>query len=187
MINLAILHDVPVNNFKHIVLCCFSLLTLPTLSAQENNDAWIRVNQLGYPPTGIKVAVLGTQRHQDTIESFTLVDANTATVVFSQDVGKDFGPYGPFHTTYRLDFTAIAAPGTYYLQVGSVRSPLFEISHELYRGTADFALRYNGFILLIHLGTDPRRKDAFYDQLDTLLHTLKDKGYHFVTVDALLH
>jgi peptidoglycan/xylan/chitin deacetylase (PgdA/CDA1 family) len=37
----------------------------------------------------------------------------------------------------------------------------------------------NGFILLIHLGTDPRRKEKFYDQLDELIKSLKKKGYKF--------
>ncbi len=44
----------------------------------------------------------------------------------------------------------------------------------------------NGFILLIHLGTDPRRTDKFYYQLDSLLTTLKQKGYSFVRIDELL-
>lgn len=44
----------------------------------------------------------------------------------------------------------------------------------------------NGFLLLIHIGTDPRRTDKFYYKLDALLTTLKDKGYKLVTVPELL-
>jgi len=44
----------------------------------------------------------------------------------------------------------------------------------------------NGFILLSHIGTDPRRKEKFYDQLPTLINTLKSKGYQFVRIDELL-
>jgi endoglucanase len=44
----------------------------------------------------------------------------------------------------------------------------------------------NGFILLIHIGTDPRRTDKFYDKLDQLLTDLKARGYHFVTIRDLL-
>jgi Predicted xylanase/chitin deacetylase len=44
----------------------------------------------------------------------------------------------------------------------------------------------NGFILLIHIGTDPKRKDKFYAKLDSLLTELKGKGYRFVRVDELL-
>ncbi|MCX6143662.1 MAG: polysaccharide deacetylase family protein [Ignavibacteriales bacterium] len=37
----------------------------------------------------------------------------------------------------------------------------------------------NGFLLLTHIGTDPRRKDKFYNRLDELVMTLKNKGYRF--------
>lgn len=37
----------------------------------------------------------------------------------------------------------------------------------------------NGFLLLTHIGTDPRRKDKFYLRLDELVTILKNKGYRF--------
>lgn len=44
----------------------------------------------------------------------------------------------------------------------------------------------NGFMLLLHIGTDPRRTDKFYHQLPALLQWLKSKGYELVRVDELL-
>ncbi len=44
----------------------------------------------------------------------------------------------------------------------------------------------NGVVLLVHVGTDPRRKDKFYNQLGTLITDLKAKGYQFKTVDEML-
>lgn len=44
----------------------------------------------------------------------------------------------------------------------------------------------NGFILLIHIGTDPRREDKFYHRLDGLLTELRGRGYRFVSITALL-
>jgi peptidoglycan/xylan/chitin deacetylase (PgdA/CDA1 family) len=44
----------------------------------------------------------------------------------------------------------------------------------------------NGFILLIHLGTDPRREDKFYLRLDELLAALHEKGYRCKRIDELL-
>jgi peptidoglycan/xylan/chitin deacetylase (PgdA/CDA1 family) len=44
----------------------------------------------------------------------------------------------------------------------------------------------NGFILLVHLGTDPRRTDKFYKQLPELINELKERGYQFVRIDELL-
>jgi endoglucanase len=37
----------------------------------------------------------------------------------------------------------------------------------------------NGYILLIHPGTDPRRKDKFYLRLDSVLNYLENKNYTF--------
>lgn len=41
----------------------------------------------------------------------------------------------------------------------------------------------NGFILLIHMGTDPRRQDKYYNHLDKLLSYLEEKGYDFNRID----
>jgi len=37
----------------------------------------------------------------------------------------------------------------------------------------------NGFLLLSHIGTDPRRTDKFYNKLDGLISVLKKRGYSF--------
>lgn len=44
----------------------------------------------------------------------------------------------------------------------------------------------NGFILLIHTGTDPKRTDKFYQRLPELIQYCKAKGYQFQRVDELL-
>lgn len=44
----------------------------------------------------------------------------------------------------------------------------------------------NGFILLMHIGTDARRSDKFYYRLPALLSFLKKKGYQLVRMDELL-
>ncbi|HRI79442.1 MAG TPA: glycoside hydrolase family 9 protein, partial [Cyclobacteriaceae bacterium] len=44
----------------------------------------------------------------------------------------------------------------------------------------------NGFILLMHIGTDAARTDKFYSKLDGLLENLKLKKYKLVRVDELL-
>jgi len=44
----------------------------------------------------------------------------------------------------------------------------------------------NGFILLMHIGAGPDRTDKFYTRLPGLIKYLKQKGYHFQTVDQLL-
>ncbi len=44
----------------------------------------------------------------------------------------------------------------------------------------------NGFILLVHIGTDPARTDKFYNRLTELIRYLKGKKYSFQTVNQLL-
>ncbi|MCW3463141.1 glycoside hydrolase family 9 protein [Chitinophaga nivalis] len=44
----------------------------------------------------------------------------------------------------------------------------------------------NGFLLLTHMGTDPRRTDKFYRLLPRLIHILRQKGYQFVPLPVLL-
>ncbi|MEA3425173.1 MAG: glycoside hydrolase family 9 protein [Bacteroidota bacterium] len=107
--------------------------------AQESS--WIRINQLGYPTRGSKVAVWGSKVNA-TITDFEVVDAKTDKVVYRYTAGRAFGAYGPFMQTYRLKFTGFTRAGTYYLRVGKTQSPVFKIDDDVYKGTADFCLRY---------------------------------------------
>ncbi|MFC3561324.1 polysaccharide deacetylase family protein [Pedobacter jamesrossensis] len=45
----------------------------------------------------------------------------------------------------------------------------------------------NGYILLLHIGTDPRRTDKFYRLLPKLIAYLKENGYEMVKIDNLLN
>lgn len=112
-------------------------LAQPILAQQ----AWIRINQLGYTPQGLKNAVWAS-KDVDRLGTFTLVNADSDEVVFTGKAGKRFGAYGPFAQTYRLDFSAYQKTGSYYLEADGVRSPVFRIGDDVYAGAADFALRY---------------------------------------------
>jgi len=63
-------------------------------------------------------------------------------------------------------------------------------SEKIWQSIVDFEMKnangMNGFILLLHIGTDPARTDKFYKRLPQLISLLKQKGYHFVKVDELL-
>ncbi len=116
---------------------------ITSLHAQDKTDMWIRINQLGYSPEAVKVAVLASKKPAGKeVKEFQLLDVKTSRTVLGKTIGRDFGKYGPFVSSSRLDFTEFKIPGTYYLQVGNVRSPEFRISDDAYYGTADFALRY---------------------------------------------
>lgn len=68
--------------------------------------------------------------------------------------------------------------------------PNYRSSRAILQSIRDFERRstagLNGFILLLHIGTDPRRTDKFYQKLPVLLRFLKARGYHPVRVDGLL-
>ena len=44
----------------------------------------------------------------------------------------------------------------------------------------------NGFMLLLHIGTDPRRTEKLYDKLPELIQYLKGLGYELVKINELL-
>jgi len=68
--------------------------------------------------------------------------------------------------------------------------PNYRSSDDIYKGILKYEQStpegLNGAILLLHLGTDPRRTDKFYLRLPQLLKFLRDKGYQFQTIDELL-
>ncbi|MEI9909933.1 MAG: glycoside hydrolase family 9 protein [Bacteroidota bacterium] len=119
------------------------LLLLPVMAFGQKQDpkAWIRINQLGYIPEGVKVAVW-CSKEELAISTWQLTDAITKKIVLSGKAGEAFGAYGPFVQTYRLNFSSFKTPGRYYLQAGGASSPEFEIGDEVYKGAADFCLRY---------------------------------------------
>jgi hypothetical protein len=111
------------------------------MSLQTRPAAWIRINLAGYKPGGIKVAVWGSKENA-TIDNFQVIDKTTGKVVYENKAGNPYGPYGPFHQTYRLDFSAFKKPGSYSLKAGNAVSPEFRIADDVYKGAADFALKY---------------------------------------------
>ncbi|MBE7169296.1 MAG: glycoside hydrolase family 9 protein [Williamsia sp.] len=114
---------------------------MQTLPCYSQETAWIRINQLGYLPQGIKVAVWAGKVPASS-QAFQLVEAGSSRIVYKGAMGHSYGSYGPFRDCYRLNFTTVRNPGTYFLQCGSVVSSPFRIAANVYEGTADFGLRY---------------------------------------------
>jgi len=108
---------------------------------EKTQETVIRINQLGYTPKGIKVAVWGALIPYS-ISGFTIVEAKTRKVVFKGNTGNAYGAYGPFKQTYRLDFSRFTDTGSFYIKAGTTQSPTFRIARDVYKGKADFALRY---------------------------------------------
>ncbi|MEI8059552.1 MAG: cellulase N-terminal Ig-like domain-containing protein, partial [Ferruginibacter sp.] len=116
------------------------ILQLSTVLAQ-NKTSVIRINLLGYTPKSIKVVVWGRIQNRP-LKNFYIVVAATKKIVFKKSAGKAFGCYGPFNQTQRLSFTEFTKPGTYIIIADGIQSPEFKIDDNVYKGTADFCLRY---------------------------------------------
>jgi peptidoglycan/xylan/chitin deacetylase (PgdA/CDA1 family) len=87
-----------------------------------------------------------------------------------------------------VDFT----PGTRsnadytYPEMGNKYLSSDTIYHSILNFEKNSSNGLNGFILLVHIGTDPRRIDKFYWKLPALINQLKERGYEFVRIDELL-
>lgn len=107
------------------------------LSAQ----GWIRINQLGYLPESVKVAVY-ISNQSEKLRDFALCDAITDKVIFRGKAltfnGEDWG----MKSAARLDFSRVESAGGYYLMINGTKSDPFRISGDVYKGTSDYILRY---------------------------------------------
>src|SRR6187399_215170 len=124
-----------------IRLTIAAIILFAFTTKQPETNSWIRINQLGYQPNGVKVAVWCSKEDLG-ISSWELVDTESKKIVYYSKPGKAFGAYGPFKKTYRLNFSSYKKPGKYYLHAGMTRSSEFEIADDVYKGAADFCLRY---------------------------------------------
>lgn len=103
--------------------------------------SWIRINQVGYNQESIKVAVLGSNENLS-IKSFEIVDILTDKVVFHSRNVRAYDAYACFKKIYRLNFSDFKGTGTFAIRAGNVHSPHFRIHNNVYKGAADFLLKY---------------------------------------------
>ena len=120
-----------------LILIAFWLVSF-TVTEEKS---WIRINNLGYLPHSIKVAVLGSKTNT-AVAVFSLYDAASDTEVYTSKKVSAKGAYGPFTTSYRLDFSDFTKTGRYYIQVAGIKSLVFRINADVYDHTADFLLEY---------------------------------------------
>ncbi len=117
------------------------ILLILLKAAALNGHSWIRINQLGYLPQSVKVAVF-ISTEEKKAGSFMLRDAISDRVVFRHGSeafkGSDWG----MASAARLDFSLFTTEGGYYIEYCGTRSETFRISADVYEGTADYILRY---------------------------------------------
>ena len=129
-----------------ILGACFSITLAITLfcfakNINDNQQSWIRINLLGYTPASIKVAVWGSKTNE-VPAYFEIIEKGTSRVVYKSSNIKTFSAYGPFSKTARLNFSDFKASGSFFLKANGITSPLVLINDSVYKGAADFCLRY---------------------------------------------
>lgn len=135
---------------------------------------WIRINQLGYLPESVKVAVLISEEPID-LSAFDIVNAATGKRVKSFKSVESTGKFGTMQSTYRLDFSEFEVSGEYYLKVGETTSPVFPINTSVYDGTADFLLNY---MRQQRCGYNPHIQDSCHTHDGYILYHPTKTGQH---------
>lgn len=123
-----------------IILSVFVVIGAVSAVAQTSGS-WIRINQLGYLPTGVKTAVYISASEQGGAE-FRIRDKETGRIVF-EGVGESAdGRRWGMKKAMRLDFSRLRTPGEYLIECNGAKSPAVRINPGAYDGTADFILKY---------------------------------------------
>ncbi|MGC9151566.1 MAG: glycoside hydrolase family 9 protein [Microbacter sp.] len=157
-------------NAKRNFLLFIWLISLPalTLHAQQ----WIRVNQLGYLPHDMKVAVWVSQESNQP-SSFRVVNKITGKAIYSGNPMYVQNPSEPFAAAARIDFSAVTVPGAYYIEVDKTVSPVFRVGDNLYDDAADFLLKY---MRQQRFGYNPFLKDSCHRDDGVVIYNSKHNG-----------
>ena len=125
------------NKLPNLFLGLVLFLTVLTASG----SSWIRINQLGYLPQSVKVAVLISDQKTQ-LSPFQLIEVTSGKVFFEGKPLEYSGEKWGMKSAARLSFTSFEKEGRYYIKMGTSQSPEFTISPDVYKGSADYTLNY---------------------------------------------
>ncbi|HSJ62829.1 MAG TPA: glycoside hydrolase family 9 protein [Gemmatimonadaceae bacterium] len=108
--------------------------------APDSGVTHIRINQLGYRPDAVKVAVICSLEARE-IATFEVRDASGRRVLGPLPA-RSSGAFAACASTHRLDFSALRRPGRYTIAAGGAESPPVRIARDAYAGAADTLLYY---------------------------------------------
>lgn len=104
-------------------------------------DTFIRINQLGYLPKGIKKAVLLSESGM-VLKNFSVYDALTDELIAEYSSVKSYGAFEQYRTVYILDFSALHNKGAFYIRAGQFYSPVIYVDDNVYKGVAELITGY---------------------------------------------
>jgi len=144
------------------------------VSCNRRYEGWVRINQLGYRPDDVKVAVFLGLGGTD-LKSFRIIDAATGKVILEKDDAVKMEPMEPFTSCYRISFTEVNKEGLYRIEAGKAVSPDFRIADDVYAGTADFLLTY---MRQQRCGFNPWLNDSCHVHDGYVIYGGKDDSMH---------
>ena len=155
---------------KNTFLISVIIVLLAGSSCTSEQSDWIRINQLGYRPGDVKVAVYISKKPV-TIKSFRVIDVSANEVVKTFENVNQTVPLDQFVSCYRLNFSDLNNNGTYRIEAGNAVSTDFRIAGDVYDGTADLLLNY---MRQQRCGYNPYLKDSCH----------MDDGYEIYDADS---
>jgi peptidoglycan/xylan/chitin deacetylase (PgdA/CDA1 family) len=148
------------------------VLLICTIVVCLHAQQWIRVNQVGYLPEDLKVAVW-VSKEKIPVTEFRLVSELTGEVVYVGHNIRTKNTNETFAATARLDFSSVKEPGTYRLEAGKTISPSFRIGKDIYVGAADKLLCY---MRQQRCGYNPYLKDSCHRYDGRVIFNPKHNG-----------
>jgi peptidoglycan/xylan/chitin deacetylase (PgdA/CDA1 family) len=154
---------------KHLLYCDWtkrdSLLVSREEFINDIQDSYAELKKYRITPSGARYFLPPYEWYNDSIASWT------------RNLGFHLINFTP-GTGSNADYT-YPEMGTSYVDSKTIYNSILKFENQSPAGM-------NGFILLIHIGTDPRRTDKFYFYLPALIKEIKSRGYQFVRIDKLL-
>ena len=126
---------------KNVLITLILMVYISIISCIRETDSWIRINQLGYKPDDIKVAVFISTREQN-LKNFKVINVNSGEVVMTVTSLEKAVHLDQFISCYRLNFSALKESGNYRIVAGKCVSPDFRLGDDVYDGSADYLLNY---------------------------------------------
>ena len=103
--------------------------TVVGLCLTANANTYVRVNQIGFQPADIKIAIVFSNDSLPT--QFVVKDVVNKLTVFTAQASPVSGGWGEFANHAELNFSTFTKEGRFYLEVGSTRSPEFSIRRNI--------------------------------------------------------
>lgn len=162
-------HYLGVHSDKHLLYCDWqkrdSLLVTQQMFMQDLQDAYHELNKKGISNKQAHYFLPPYEWWNDSI------------AVWTKDMGLQLICFTP-GTRSNADYT--------YPEMDSKYADSKTILQSVLQYEQQSPIGMNGYILLVHIGTDPRRKDKFYNQLPALIPLLKKRGYRFGRIDEIV-